>query len=123
VLFTALAVPMVLMPGPILLFFLRDPALVEIGRLPLQLVGVGVLVDGLGLVMMHALLGAGATGLVMKVSVAFQWLLFLPAAYLLGPVLGMGLAAVWIGMTAYRALQSGVFVAAWERRHWATLRV
>jgi MATE family multidrug resistance protein len=123
VLFTALAVPMVLMPGPILLFFLRDPALVEIGRLPLQLVGIGVLVDGLGLVMMHALLGAGATGLVMKVSVAFQWLLFLPAAWLLGPVLGMGLAAVWIGMTAYRALQSGVFVAAWERRHWATLRV
>jgi putative MATE family efflux protein len=123
VLFAALAVPMLFMPAAILEFFLRDPALVALGRLPLQLVGLGILVDGLGLVMMHALLGAGATGLVMKVSVAFQWLLFLPAAYLLGPVLGMGLAAVWVGMTVYRALQSGVFVAAWERRHWAAIRV
>jgi MATE family multidrug resistance protein len=123
VLFTALAVPMLLVPGPILEFFLRDPALVAIGRVPLQLVGLGILVDGLGLVMMHALLGAGATGLVMKVSVAFQWLLFLPAAYLVGPVLGLGLTAVWVGMTLYRALQSAVFVVAWERKSWAAIRV
>jgi MATE family multidrug resistance protein len=123
VLFTVLAVPMILLAGPILEFFLRDPALVAIGKLPLQLVGAGILVDGLGLVMMHALLGAGATGLVMRVSIVFQWVLFLPAAYLLGPVLGMGLTAVWIGMTVYRAVQSGVFIAAWERRHWAAIRV
>jgi MATE family multidrug resistance protein len=123
VLFTVLAVPMILLAGPILEFFLRDPALVEIGKVPLQLVGAGILVDGLGLVMMHALLGAGATGLVMRVSIVFQWLLFLPAAYVLGPVLGMGLTAVWIGMTAYRAAQSGVFIVAWERRTWTAIRV
>jgi MATE family multidrug resistance protein len=123
VLFTALAVPMLLAPGPILEFFLRDPALVAIGRVPLQLVGLGILVDGLGLVMMHALLGAGATGLVMKVSVGFQWLLFLPAAWLVGPKLGLGLTAVWVGMTLYRALQSAVFVVAWERRSWAAIRL
>ena len=123
VVFTALAVPMLAFAGPILDFFLRDPALVALGTLPLQLVGVGILVDGLGLVMMHALLGAGASGLVMRVSVAFQWLLFLPLAYVVGPVLGMGLTAVWLGMTAYRALQSGVFVVAWERRTWSAIRV
>jgi putative MATE family efflux protein len=122
-LFVALAVPMMLMPGPILAFFLRDPHLVEIGRLPLQLVGLGILFDGLGLIMMHALLGAGATGLVMKVSVGFQWLLFLPAAWLLGPQFGMGLTAVWLGMTIYRALQSGVFVAAWQKRDWVHIRL
>ena len=48
VLFASLAVPMLLLPGPILTVFLRDPALVEIGRHPLQLVGLGILVDGLG---------------------------------------------------------------------------
>lgn len=122
-LFIALALPMMLVPGPILEFFLRDPHLVDIGRLPLQLVGLGILLDGMGLVMMHALLGAGATGLVMKVSVGFQWLLFLPAAYLLGPVLGLGLTAVWLGMTVYRALQSGVFVAAWQRKDWVHIRL
>jgi multidrug resistance protein, MATE family len=122
-LFVVLAVPMLLLPGPILDFFLRDPALVAIGRIPLQLIGLGILVDGLGLVMMHALLGAGATALVMKISVAFQWLLFLPLAYVLGPGLGMGLTSIWLGMTLYRGLQAGVFTVAWERRSWAAIRV
>jgi putative MATE family efflux protein len=123
VLFTALAVPMLLLPEPILAFFLRDPHLVELGTLPLRLIGAGILLDGLGLILMHALLGAGATGLVMKVSVGFQWLLFLPAAYLVGPVLGMGLTAVWIGMTLYRSLQTGVFVVAWQQRNWVHIRL
>ena len=122
-LFLALAVPMIFMPVPILDFFLRDPALVAMGKVPLQLVGCGILVDGLGLIMMHALLGAGATGLVMKVSVAFQWLLFLPLAYVLGPGLGMGLTSIWLGMTLYRGLQAGVFIAAWEKKSWSAIRV
>lgn len=122
-LFLALAVPMMLVPEPILEFFLRDAHLVEIGRVPLQLIGLGILLDGLGLIMMHALLGAGATGLVMKVSIAFQWVLFLPVAYVLGPMLGYGLTAVWLAMTVYRALQSGVFVLAWERKSWVHIRL
>lgn len=123
VLFVALAIPMLLLTDPVLTVFLRDPALVALGKVPMQLVGVGVLLDGLGLVMMHALLGAGATGLVMKVSVGFQWLLFLPLAWLLGPVMGLGLTAIWLGMTLYRALQAGVFTVAWERRNWVHIRI
>ena len=123
VLFAVLALPMLVLSGPVLEIFLRDPQLVEIGRLPLQLIGLGILIDGLGLIMMHALLGAGAVGQVMKVSVGFQWLLFLPAAYVLGPVLGYGLTAIWLGMTLYRGLQTGVFVAAWERRAWVHIKV
>ncbi|MGQ0585884.1 MAG: MATE family efflux transporter [Gammaproteobacteria bacterium] len=122
-LFAVLAVPMLLLPQPILEFFLRDAQLVEIGTLPLRLVALGILIDGLGLVLMHALLGAGATGLVMKVSVGFQWLLFLPAAYIVGPMLGLGLTSVWIGMTLYRSLQTGVFVLAWQRRDWMHIRL
>ena len=123
VLFAALALPMLVLSAPVLEIFLRDPQLVEIGRLPLQLIGLGILIDGLGLIMMHALLGAGAVGQVMKVSVGFQWLLFLPAAYVLGPVLGYGLTAIWLGMTLYRGLQTGVFVGAWERRAWVHIKV
>ncbi|MBI3171713.1 MAG: MATE family efflux transporter, partial [Hydrocarboniphaga effusa] len=70
--FGALALPMLLLTGPVLAVFLREPQLVELGRLPLQLIGLGILVDGLGLVMMHALLGAGAAGQVMKISIGFQ---------------------------------------------------
>lgn len=122
-LFAAMALPMLLFPAPVLLFFLRDPALVDLGQLPLQLIGLGILVDGLGLIMMHGLLGAGATGQVMRVSVGFQWLIFLPAAWLLGPGLGFGLTAIWLCMTLYRGAQTAVFVAYWQRREWVHIKL
>ncbi|HUS24589.1 MAG TPA: MATE family efflux transporter [Candidatus Binatia bacterium] len=121
--FIALALPMLLLTTPVLQAFLRDPALVAIGRVPMLLMGAGILVDGLGLIMMHALLGAGAAGLVMRVSVGMQWLLFLPVAWLLGPVAGLGLTAIWTAMTVYRGAQAGIFMLSWERRGWAGIRV
>ena len=83
----------------------------------------GVLVDGLGLIMMHALLGAGASGLVMRVAVGLQWLVFLPLAYLLGPVLGLGLTTIWIAMMAYRSAQAVIFTVAWQRRQWVSIKL
>ncbi|MEN8720777.1 MAG: MATE family efflux transporter, partial [Oceanococcaceae bacterium] len=85
--FGGLGLLMLLLPGPILGIFLHDPALVDMGRLPLQLIGAGMIVDGAGLILMQALLGAGAARKVMLVSVGFQWGLFLPAAWLAGPLL------------------------------------
>jgi len=121
--FAAMALPMLLFPGALLGFFVREPALVEVGKLPLQLIGATIALDGLGLIMMQALLGVGASALVMKVAVGLQWLLFLPLAYLLGPVLGFGLLALWLAMGGYRLLQALIFTAAWQRRGWMQLRV
>ena len=118
-----LAAAMLLLPGLILAAFVADPALVTLGRLPLQLVGATVLVDALGLILMNALLGVGAARLVMQVAVGLQWGLFLPLAWLLGPKLGLGLNAVWLAMLAYRGLQTGLFARAWQRRGWAGIRV
>lgn len=123
VIFLPLALVMMLLPGPVLTLFVRDPALVELGRLPLQLVGATILLDGLGLVMMQALLGVGAAGLVMLVATGLQWGLFLPAAWLLGPVWGMGLLWIWVAMGSYRLLQTLIFVGAWQKRDWVKLKV
>ncbi len=121
--FVPLALAMLLLPGPILGLFVRDPALVELGRLPLQLVGATILLDGLGLILMQALLGVGAAKLVMVVATALQWGLFLPLAWLLGPVLGLGLLWIWVAMGSYRLLQTAIFAVAWQRRGWVRLRV
>ena len=118
-----LAAGMVLLPELLLGLFVREPALVELGRLPLQLVGATVLVDALGMILMNALLGVGAAALVMKVAVGLQWGLFLPLAWLLGPKLGLGLNAVWLAMLGYRGLQAAVFARYWQRGAWATIRV
>ena len=121
--FLAMALPMVLLPGPVLTLFVRDPALVELGRLPLQLVGSTIILDGLGLIMMHALLGAGASKFVMLVATGLQWGLFLPIAYLIGPVLGYGLTAIWVATGLYRLLQMLIFTLAWQRRGWTRIRL
>lgn len=123
VLLTAIGLPMLLVPRMILALFLPDPALVELGAFPLRLIGAGILIDGIGLILMQALFGVGASKLVMGVSVGLQWLLFLPLAYLLGPVWGLGLSAIWLAMTAYRSLQSLILAMAWQRRDWVHIRV
>jgi multidrug resistance protein, MATE family len=118
----AIGLPMLLAPRFILGLFLPDPALIELGALPLRLIGAGIVIDGMGLILMHALFGVGAAKLVMGVSVGLQWLVFLPVAYLLGPVWGFGLAAIWFAMTAYRGVQSLVLASVWQRRQWVHSR-
>lgn len=113
----------VLVPRRLLSLFLHEPALVEMGVLPLQLIGLGMVVDGAGLILMQALLGAGAARAVMFVSVGFQWLLFLPAAYLVGPWLGGGLLAIWLTMTVYRGIQALVLLWIWQRRRWQSIKI
>lgn len=121
--FIGLALPMVLAPEFLLAFFLSDPAAIAVGRVPLQLIGLMMTLDGLGIILMQALLGAGASRQVMTVSVMLQWGLFLPLVWVLGPVLGNGLTAIWLAMGGYRVLQTGFFVHAWQRRRWIAIKL
>lgn len=121
--FAALGLIMLLATEAVLGIFLTDAALVALGYWPLKLIGVGMIIDGCGLVLMQALLGVGASTVVMIVGVGLQWLLFLPLAWWLGPVQGLGLIAVWLAMTGYRALQAGIFTAVWVRRRWQGIRI
>lgn len=123
VLLTFIGLPMLLFPRGILGLFLQDPGLIDLGAFPLRLIGAGIIIDGVGLVLMHALFGVGAARLVMGVSVGLQWLLFLPMAYFLGPVWGLGLSSIWLAMTAYRGVQSLVLASVWQRRRWVLSRV
>lgn len=125
--FAALALPMLFATEAVLGVFFNDPAtsatLVEIGRVPLRLIGLGVTLDGLGFILMNALLGVGASGVVAIVAVGLQWGLFLPASYVAAVLLGSGLPAIWLLMTSYRALQTGLFAWLWRRKRWTKIRV
>ena len=108
---------------PILSVFLTDPATLQVAYPPLLITAAVIAFDIAGLVMMHALLGAGATGTVMKISVICQWLVFLPLAALAGPVLGFGLLGVWILQALYRLGQTAWFSWAWYRGDWQSIKV
>ncbi len=116
-----LGVPFWLCPDAVLGLFVADPQLLELGRWPLRLTGLGMVLDAGALVLAQALLGAGASRTVMLVTLGNQWLVVLPLSYLLGPVLGYGLLAIWSLYILQRGLASAVFALLWRRRAWARM--
>jgi Na+-driven multidrug efflux pump len=59
----------------------------------------------------------------MVVAITLQWFLFIPCAYVVGPVLGFGLLGIWAAQAGYRTLQACVFTAMWSRGKWAAVRL
>jgi len=118
VLMTALGLPMLLAPDLVSSIFLRDESTRELARLPMRLVGVFMPVEAVGFVLMHALLGAGSAQRVLYVSIVVQWLLFLPLAFIAGPMLGGSLLAVWVLQGATRFLQAAFFAWSWHIGKW-----
>ncbi|MDI5984877.1 MATE family efflux transporter [Halomonas sp. M4R5S39] len=119
----ALALPMALFPDAVLGLFLHDPALIALGRLPLQLTAAMIVLDAAALVLAQALLGAGANRMVMTATLTMQWLVFLPLAWWVGVVLEHGLLGIWWVQLGYRCLNSAWFALIWQRRRWLQLPV
>jgi putative MATE family efflux protein len=116
-----LGLPMLFFPDRVLSVFLHDPQTLLLARLPLQVFAATISLDAMGFVMQHSLLGAGDSRRVFWVFLIMQWGLFLPAAFLVGPVLGGGLLAIWIAQVAYRIAQGGIFLILWRRGGWQNI--
>ncbi|MCP4897392.1 MAG: MATE family efflux transporter [bacterium] len=117
------SIPGLVAPKLLLGLFLHEPETLEMATLPLQLLAGTMFLDTLGTVLLNAIQGAGDTQRAMMVAVSLQWGLFLPAAYLVGPMLGYGLVGVWIAQVGYRLIQTGVFATMWAKGRWATITV
>jgi Na+-driven multidrug efflux pump len=113
----------VIAPDLLLRVFLHDEHTIALARLPRRLLGITMAVETVGSVLMNAVLGAGASKTVMFVSVTLQWGLFLPVAFLIGPVFGFGMSAVWAAQVGYRCLQGLTFASIWRSRKWIHLDV
>ena len=57
------------------------------------------------------------------VFVVWQWLFFLPIAYVVGPVLGLGLVGVWVVNGVYRVGQAITCSRQWAGRKWAGIEI
>ena len=113
-----LSLPAVLFPELILSGFIHEPATLALAKNPLRLAAGFLFIDAVGMVLMNALTGVGDTKRVMFIGIGFQWLLFLPLVYLLGPILGYGLVVIFGTQAAYRGLQAVVFAGMWKRGRW-----
>ena len=123
ILMTVLGIPMWLMPDLVSSIFIHEAETRELARWPMRLVGFTMPIEAMTFTFMHALLGAGDARRVMMVGVGNQWLLFLPLAYLFGPVLGFGLFSIWLLQGGTRTLSAFLYVTMWRGRHWQRIVV
>ncbi|WP_257288334.1 MATE family efflux transporter, partial [Endozoicomonas sp. SESOKO2] len=118
-----LSLPLLFTPEFLLSLFLHQEPLVEMGKIPLQLTGMSIFLDAASLVFTQALLGAGANRTVLGIRAAGQWLILLPLCWLVGPVLGLGLTAIWLVQALQRLISSLAFVMVWQTRKWERIIV
>lgn len=123
VLLTILGLPMWIAPDLVSSIFIHDPSTRELARWPLRIMGLTMPIEAIGFAFMHGMLGAGDARRVMMVSAGIQWILFLPLAFLIGPVLGYGLLGVWVWQGVTRSLQAWLFLTMWRGRKWQQIEV
>jgi Na+-driven multidrug efflux pump len=87
------------------------------------LVGATLVFDVSGIILSNALQGVGDTRRVLLASLVMQWGLMLPAAYVIGPVLGHGIFAIWAAVGSWRAIQAFVYASLWRGRGWTAIHV
>ena len=116
---------LVLLPFSELLLgvFLKNPETLQLALLPMILWALTLSFDSVGMILMNSMIGAGDTRTSMYVSFTAQWIFFLPAAYIAGPMLGLGLLGVWVVNLVYRIGQSLVYTHYWSRGKWADIKI
>lgn len=89
-------------PETWLALLMNDPVAETMAAGLLVFVGLIQPVDAVGMVLSHSLIGAGATRVVMVVSIIMQWGVFLPLAYVWGLTYDGGLWALWVSLGVWR---------------------
>ena len=111
------------MPQACLSIFTRDPEALATGTILLRLVGLVQVFDALYWVCGGVLKGAGDTRWMMLVSALYNWLIFLPLAFLLGMVYQGGIIGAWISLAVTIFLQGLTFWGRFKRGRWQQLSV
>jgi MATE family multidrug resistance protein len=119
----SIAVIYLVFPEPLLRIFSDDVRVIELG-VPLLWVGsVFQVFDAVAIIADGGLRGAGDTRWPMIVRFLLAWGIFLPAAYILGFVLGGGLTWAWGGGVIYIVVLSGVMLLRIRSGVWKTIRI
>jgi len=118
-----LALPAFVFPGFFLSGFIYDAETLKLAELPFRCATLFIAFDAFGLVLMNALIGAGDTKRVMFISIVLQWFLFIPVAYVVGPVWGLGLIGIWVAQAGWRILLAVIYSWRWAEGSWDQIKV
>ncbi len=99
-------------PKPILQLFTSEPRVLEMGVMALRILGVVQFFDAVVMTLWFGLSGAGNTKFPAVVDLALAWGVFLPGAYIMGIVFGIGIVGPWLAFAIYLFLYA--VVLAWK---------
>ena len=112
-----------LFPAQIVGFFTNDPEIIEIGTMPLRMVGLIQPVLAATMVFPGGLRGAGDTRFPMIVTGGSIWLVRLPLAYLLAIVLDWGLTGAWAALALDLCMRGLINFLRFRGGRWKSVEV
>jgi putative MATE family efflux protein len=113
----------ILVPEAVISVITNNAEVAAVARPILQIAGAAQIVYAAGIVLAHALQAAGATLYVMMVEVLTHWIVFLPACYLLGVVLGWGIVGAWLALPAYIVTYTVAVYVKYRSASWLRMKV
>ncbi len=108
---------------PIVRQFTNDEAVIEYGKLSLQIIGSGYIFYGVGMVMIQALNGAGDTRTPTVINFVCFWLIQVPLAYLLAITFDLKSTGAFIAIPAAETIIALVAWYYFKKGKWKMVKV
>ncbi len=121
--FGAIGAFMFVFPRQVLGAFSHEPAVVDVGAVPMRIMATMGPVVAVAMILTQALFGAGETRYVMVVEVTLHFLCLVPLAWIFGMVLGFGLPGVWTAVAVYAVALASLMALKFVRGSWKHLKV
>jgi MATE family multidrug resistance protein len=109
--------------GRMFVIFSGDPAVLALGGSLMTVMAVFQLPDGLRMVSVGVLQGAGDTRYPMLASLAVLWLVFVPVTLWIVVTRDAGVTSAWLGATGCYALLAAVLYARFRSNRWQHARI
>jgi putative MATE family efflux protein len=120
---SAIGLVLVLFPGTFIRLFITDPAVVLPGIQALQIISIGFLFYGPGMVFIQSFNGAGDTVTPTKVYFICFWLIEIPLAVILSKILGFGQSGVFISILVAESLLTMVAYFLFRKGTWKSKQI
>ena len=120
---TLLALPLVVFPEFFLSIFLSDPRAIAIAVRPWQVVMAMVGIGSLIYIFAYTLISVGDGKRVAMISFGTQWLVFLPAVWIVGPYLHYGLLQISFVQVIYGAVSTALITMIWAQGRWQKIAI
>jgi MATE family multidrug resistance protein len=105
------------------IFFSDNPEVIDLARRLLILAAIFQAFDGICIISMGALRGAGDTRWMMWATFIVAYLVFLPAATFTAIVLNTGAYGAWLGATVYILVLSGTLFGRFRSEKWRNINI